>query len=234
MSDSLINKQTSLNSITDKVDFFRFEKIAIDDAKILRIQGYRDLKKIRPVIKRVASTAADETETLIQATAYYRNLGVHRCKNGVLVLSDGTVFKNEAFERFFGNVKQVVVFILTMGHPLDQAIKSYIADDQLLNALFMETAGWLGIEAATKQLSQHLKPLAEQERCRLSPRLGPGYSYKLNGRSVVWPLEQQHTLFKLFKGQKIDVELLESSVMLPKISRSGVFGFLRDKKTSKI
>ncbi|MGI9452558.1 MAG: hypothetical protein ACR2QH_18235 [Geminicoccaceae bacterium] len=230
----MANNQTSQNSMTGDTKLLSFGKIIIDDAKILRIQGYRDLQKVRPVIKRVAAAAARETETLIQSTAYFRNLDVYRCENGVLVLSDGTVFENEAFERFFGDVKQVVVFILSMGHPLDQAIKSYIADDQLLNALFMETAGWLGIEAATKQLSRHLKPLAEQAGCRLSPRLGPGYSYKLNGRSVVWPLEQQHTLFELFKGQTIDVELLESSAMLPKISRSGVFGFISDRETSKI
>jgi len=216
--------------MSDKVTIITFDEIAIDDAKILRIQGYKDLKRVRSVIRQAAAAAARETETLIRSTVCYRNLEVRYCRNGVLELSDGTVFENEVFERFFESVEQIFVFILTMGHPLDQAVKDYIANDQLLDALFLETAGWLGIEAATKQFSLHLKTLAGEKNCRLSPRLGPGYSYKLNGRSVVWPLEQQHTLFRLFKDQEIDVKLLESSVMLPKISRSGVFGILPDTK----
>ncbi|MGI9494067.1 MAG: hypothetical protein ACR2QF_16880 [Geminicoccaceae bacterium] len=226
----MTNIQASQSSMPDKIKLLKPDEIIIDDAKILRIQGYKDLQKVRPVIKHAAAAAARETEKLIQSTVHYRNLDVHRCRDGVLELSDGTVFESEAFERFFRDVEQVVVFILTMGHPLDEAVRSFIANDQLLNALLMETAGWLGIEAATKQLSRHLKTIAEQEGRRLSPRLGPGYSYKLNGRTVVWPLEQQHILFELFKGQTINVELLESSVMLPKISRSGIFGFLSNNK----
>lgn len=203
-----------------------FERIAIEEAKVLRLQGYRDVNRIRPVIKRAASNAARETEELIRPTAYYRTLSVNFCGGGDLKLDDGTTFENEAFQRFLNDAKYVCVFILTMGHPLDDAVKSYIADDQLLNALFLETAGWLGIEAATKQLAKRFGSLARESGCRLSPRLGPGYSYKLDGRSVLWPLEQQQTLFQLFSKPTIDVELLESCAMLPKISRSGLFGFL--------
>lgn len=205
---------------------FAFDRIDIDETKILRIQGYRNLEKIRPVIKCAASAAARETETLIRPAAYYRTLGVRRCEYGSLELDDGTTFENDAFQRFISDVEQVVIFVLTMGHALDEAVSSSIKDDQLLNALFLETAGWLGIESATKQLATHLKRLAQEGGYRLSPRLGPGYSYKLDGRSVLWPLEQQKTLFGLFADTAIDVQILESCAMLPKISRSGMFGLL--------
>lgn len=203
-----------------------FEGLAIDEASILRIQGYRDLGKVRPAIIRAATAAARETESLIHPQVYYRVLKVSCCRGETLKLEDGTVFQNEAFERFLKNVQRVVVFILTMGRGLDKAVVDYISDDQLLNALFLETAGWLGIEAATRKLSVQLRALARDRGYRLSPRLGPGYSYKLDGRSVSWPLEQQQTLFKLFIDDNIDVQILESCAMLPKISRSGIFGFL--------
>lgn len=214
-----------------EIAVLRLAEITINEANILRIQGYRDPRKIRPVIRRAASAAARETEGLVKPIVYFRSLNVRACKDGVLALDDGTLFENEGFDRFLGGVEQVIVFILTMGHPLDQAVKDYIAGDQLLNALFLETAGWLGIEASTKQFSLRLKTLAKEKGLRLSPRLGPGYRYKLDGRSVIWPLEQQHALFKLFEDREIDVELLESCVMLPKISRSGIFGFLPNKKS---
>lgn len=203
------------------------DKITIDEKSILRIQGYRDLQKIRPVIKKLAAEAARETENLICPRGYYRILGVKSCEGRKLELDDGTIFENEAFQRFLEGVQHVVVFVLTMGHPLDKAVINHIANDRLLNALFLETAGWLGIEAATRTLSMRLRAEACERELRLSPRLGPGYSYKLDGRSVLWPLEQQQTLFKLFADDDIDVELLESCAMLPKISRSGIFGFLK-------
>ncbi|MEZ5933318.1 MAG: hypothetical protein R3F54_15475 [Alphaproteobacteria bacterium] len=200
--------------------------IVIDDAKILRLQGYRDLERIRPAIRQAATSSARETEALIKPMVYYRLCHVQRFGGKTLELENSLVFENEAFQRFLEDAQQVAVFILTMGHALDQAVIDYTANDQLLMALFLETAGWLGIEAATKKLSAHLRGQARRSGLRLSPRLGPGYSYKLDGRSVIWPLEQQQTLFKLFAEYPVDIELLESCVMLPKISRSGLYGFL--------
>ncbi|NJO36272.1 MAG: hypothetical protein HC871_00085 [Rhizobiales bacterium] len=202
------------------------DDITIDDARILRLQGYRDLGKVRPAIKRAAASSARETEALIRAQVYYRLCGVRHCQGKTLLLENGLAFENEAFQRFLEDAQQIAVFILTMGHALDQAVIDYTANDQLLMALFLETAGWLGIEAATKRLSAHLRAQARKSGCRLSPRLGPGYSYKLDGRSVIWPLEQQQTLFELFADDPVDIRILESCVMLPKISRSGLYGFL--------
>lgn len=209
-----------------EADTLTFGQINIDEEKILRIQGYRELSKVRPTIKRAAASAARETEALIQPHVFFRFLNVQICKDGVLVLEDDTRFENEAFDRFLHGADQVAIFILTMGSALDKAVIDRIADDQLLNALFLETAGWLGIEAATKNFLKHLTQRTKAQGLRLSPRLGPGYSYKLDGRSVIWPLEQQQTLFKVFQEKDLDVQLLESCAMLPKFSRSGLFGLL--------
>ena len=69
------------------------------------------------------------------------------------------------------------------------------------------------------------------EGLSLGPRLGPGYSYRLEGlpaeKRVEWPLEQQRELISLFGDAKLPIELLESAVMLPKMSRSGLFGIER-------
>lgn len=218
--------QASIFDETDNFADMALDNLAIDETSILRIQGYRDIGRVRPAIKRAAAAAARETEALIRPHVYYRTLNVRYCQGKTLELEDGTVFENEAFERFLKEARRIVVFILTMGHALDKAVVDYITEDQLLNALFLETAGWLGIEAATRTLSIQLRKSARELGHRLSPRLGPGYSYKLDGRSVLWPLEQQQTLFRLFANHPIDIQLLESCAMLPKISRSGIFGVL--------
>ncbi len=204
----------------------KLDRIKVDEAKILRVQGYRDLSAVRPVIARAAAKAARETEEVSKPCAYFREVDVNQCCGRTLELADGTVFENEAFQRFLNGTSKVVVFILTMGRDLDESVKDHIANDRLLDALFMEVAGWMGVEVLTRELSTYLRIEARAYNLRLSPRLGPGYSYKLDGRSVLWPLEQQRSLFGLFDGNPMDVELLESCAMLPKISRSGIFGLL--------
>ena len=200
--------------------------LAIDEASILRIQGYRDLSTVRRPIKRAASSAARLTEELAKPRIYFRTFDVAHCQGKTLSLEGGVTFENEAFGRFLTGAEQIVVFIMTMGEALDEAVIESISSDRLLDALFLEASGWLGIEAATKTLSKHLRELGRPEGRCLSLRLGPGYSYKVDGRDVHWPLEQQQTLFRLFADDPIDVQLLESCAMLPKLSRSGLYGYL--------
>ena len=42
-----------------------------------------------------------------------------------------------------------------------------------------------------------------------------------------WPLEEQKSLFALFEGRAISVQLLDSCAMIPKMSRSGLYGVRR-------
>jgi hypothetical protein len=204
----------------------KLEGLSIDHSSILRIQGYRDLSAVRPAIQRAALSAARASEQLAVPSIFYRRLDVVECEGSSLRLEDGTLFENEAFNRFLARAKQVIVFVLTMGQDLDQSVADKIADDDLLGALFLEAAGWLGVEAATKVLSSHLRSLVHASNLKLSPRLGPGYSYKVDGRSVVWPLEQQQMLFKIFENDPINIRLFESCAMIPKLSRSGIYGLM--------
>jgi hypothetical protein len=95
-----------------------------------------------------------------------------------------------------------------------------------LDALFLETSGWLGIEQATRQFRDYLRALVGPQGYRISCRMGPGYSYKIGDREVSWPLEDQQSLFKVFDGIDLPIRLLESCAMQPKLSRSAIFGLV--------
>ena len=57
--------------------------------------------------------------------------------------------------------------------PLDQRVQDYLAKYEVLQAMFLETAGWLAIEAATRQFGIHLRRKLRPEGLGLSPRMGP-------------------------------------------------------------
>lgn len=198
--------------------------VKVDPVKMLRIHGYRDLEKVRPVIRKAADDIAIEAEGLMAPEAHSLQMAVRSYGDSFMELADGTVFENVDFGNVLDNAPVVVVVILTVGHALDEAVIAAMEKFEPLDALFLETAGWLGIEAATKSFVNDLKKKARANGRRVTRRMGPGYSYKISGRQMNWPLEQQRQLFNLFGDIELPITLLESCAMLPKMSRSGMYG----------
>ena len=198
--------------------------IHIREDRLLRLHGYRDLAKVRPVIISVAEEISRRAEGLASPEIHYKRLKIKHCDANGLVLENGSRFDNIAFEKYLAGVVEVVVFTMTLGKALDEESQVLVEKFEPLEALFLETAGWLGIEWATKQFGDGLRISARQNALRVSCRMGPGYSYSVNGEKVRWSLEDQKPLFDVFDGEYLPIELLESCAMLPKMSRSGLYG----------
>ena len=201
-------------------------RVQIDPVKMLRIHGYKNLEKVRPVIRKAADDIAERAAGLMMPVVHARRIDVSSYDHERLTLVDGTVFDDVAFEHVLDGARTVVVIVMTVGTALDEAVSASMDDNTFepLDALFLETAGWLGIEAATKVFVRDLQDRTKDEGVRVTRRLGPGYQYKVGGESVNWPLEQQRKLFDVFEGEELSVTLMESCAMLPKMSRSGIYG----------
>ncbi|MFQ5995124.1 MAG: hypothetical protein ACE5K1_08500 [Acidiferrobacterales bacterium] len=214
----------SKSSIAQSVEHYVPRKITVRAEPVLRIQGYENPANVRPVIRNTVDTVVAVAQRVFRAEVYARHVGIESCGDGALVLETGTAFHSEAFSAFLSDCEQVVVFVVTVGSELDNVLKNFSKEGQVLEALFLETAGWLGVEAATKSFTQHLRAQAQKRRYRLTRRLGPGYTYKVGARSHEWALSDQKPLFSLFDGVSMSVRLLDSCAMIPKMSRSGLIG----------
>jgi hypothetical protein len=200
---------------------------SLDAAKILRIHGYRDINLVRKDVRGAAERHAEEALKLLKLRFFYQKQPVAGLSNGQLVLGCGTKFECEAFGKILRNSEEVVPFLLSTGKPIDNQIQAYLADFGVLEALFLETAGWIAIEAATRMFALHLRRETTPDGLVLSTRMGPGYAYNLGNAKVTWDLRDQRKLFSLFDGYPLPVKLLDSCAMYPKLSRSGLFGLLR-------
>jgi len=203
---------------------------AIDAHRLLRIHKYTDPGKVRPVILEAAEKAVREAAILSSPTASYVIAEIESLRGGELKLAGGVGFNCAAFEEHLSGSQRLLAFVMTLGPRLDAKTVSLVEDVfEPLDALFLETAGWLTIEAATRKLAADLRTLVAPDGWRLSLRMGPGYEYRLRdgGGRVRWDLTQQAALFELFAGSTLPVELLSSCAMKPKMSRSGVFGLGR-------
>ena len=202
----------------DSEGFQRFVpgEIAIPVEPLLRIHGYRDMPAVRADVRDIAESMAACARELLAVEAYYRRLRIASSSDGRIELETGTAFRSAALGETLEGCQEIFVFVLTLGPRLDEKTQALLQDINVVEALFLETAGWLAVERATKALAQHLWDQVADRGLGLSRRLAPGYAD--------WPLEDQGPLFALFDAVPLPVRLLESYAMMPKNSRSGVYG----------
>ncbi len=208
----------------ESLGHFRSDAITIPVDPLLRMQGYRDPSRIRADVREIATRAAALAETVVTPEAHYRRVAVSDCADGALVLEAGVIFHSEQFATVLRDCREVIAFVLTLGTAIDEETRKLAEKDAIVDALFLETAGWYAVEQAARNFARYLWTLSQKDGYRLSRRLGPGY--------YDWPLEEQADLFRLFEGAPLPVRLLESCAMLPKKSRSGLYGLLPSSYTN--
>jgi len=184
--------------------------------KVLRIQGYRDLSIVREDVREIATKMSARAATLVAPTAIFRRAPIESCDGSSLQLSTGTSFNYGGFEPMFQNCDHVLPFILTLGEELDKEVGQLLEKGEIVEALFLETAGWISIEQASRELAIYLQKEVKKDGLCLTRRFGPGYNE--------WNLLEQKLLFELFSDTELPVRLMESCAMYPKKSRSGLYG----------
>lgn len=193
--------------------------------RILRIQRYSDPKRVRPAIRRAAEEVAALAGELQQPKVSFRRISVKCCEDDTLRLGNGVEFHCRAFPQLLAGVREVVVFVITAGAQLDlKVIELSESGEGLLEALLLETAGWLCLEHATRALISEVRREAELNGCRITRRMGPGYTHRISNMECEWPLLEQREIFRCFGNAEIPVTLMSSCAMLPKMSRSGLVG----------
>lgn len=213
-----------------QVSGWRSHGLEIDPDRILRVHGYSDpARRVRRPIHEAAVRASLNTAALAAPEASHMRRAILRCEGGELEIEGGHSFSCPAFDRLLAGCTHVDAFVLTLGPGIETAVAELNEKSEMLDALFYETAGWLLIEQASRQLGAELRARADGEGMAVMFRIGPGYDYRGDEDvRVRWDLEQQRELFAMFRDAPLPVELLESCVMLPRMSRSGLFG-LRPK-----
>jgi hypothetical protein len=197
---------------------------AVHGDRILRIQRYSDLTRVRPVIRRAADAMARHAESLSDPAVAYVRAPIAALDEEALAIGEGPRFHCRAFATQLRGCTEIAAFVLTVGPALPERVVELVEAGDLLEGLLLETAGWLAIEDATRQFKVHLRAEMQALGRRITSRMGPGYSYRIGGSMHAWPLQEQGALFGLFEGADLPVSLMHSCAMVPKMSRSGLYG----------
>lgn len=208
------------------VELLQFQPSArhVSAQRILRIQGYSDPMTVRPAIAQAARMMAVKAVELCHAQLAMRQLGVSGIDSTGVELESVYRLNSPAFEDRLRGCDEVVVFVLSCGSQLDRAVVDFADSGDLLEAVLLESAGWLCLEDATRQFKHLIRDRAATRDKRITSRMGPGYSYPLEDRQVSWPLEDHPNLFDILGGVRLPAALMSSFAMNPKLSRSGLYG----------
>jgi hypothetical protein len=217
----------------DKGDcVFEPKTVGLRFEQVLRMQKYKDLSRVHPEILSIAEAMTALAVKALKPAVHFKRIPLKVITSDALILETGTRFHSKAFEKYLSECDEVAVFVMTLGSALDEIELDMASSDKLVEAVFLETAGWLGIEQLTKLFSTHLRKLVASDGLRLGRRMSPGYTFRVEGAMCDWSLEDQKLIFDIFDKKKLAVSLLDSCAMSPKMSRSGLYG-LRQKNEAR-
>ncbi|OPL13558.1 MAG: hypothetical protein AVO38_13160 [delta proteobacterium ML8_D] len=113
---------------------------------------------------------------------------------------------------------EIVCFVATIGTIIEEEINGLIAQNRLSEAYVLDAMGSVAVEDMVEQFHQCRRAPFFSEDKSVTLRFSPGY--------CDWPVTEQKKLFSLFDSEPPGIELLDSCLMQPRKSVSGVFGLV--------
>jgi hypothetical protein len=201
------------------VDVLTLARPRVEPTLILRLQKYRNPEAAPVQVGQAAEAAAALAETLVEPQARLLRVPVRRVEpEGAVLLADPIRFQSRALARLLRGATEAILFLLTLGPKLETRAQELMGEEQFLEALLLDTAGWVAVDALAKALRGRLLAEARARGLRLTHRMAPGYAD--------WRLEEQRILFSAFEEDALPIQLTEACVMLPRKSISGVYGLI--------
>ncbi|MDR7419405.1 MAG: hypothetical protein QN178_10910 [Armatimonadota bacterium] len=189
----------------------------VDPDRVLRLQGYRDLARVPPLVKDAAARMASLAEMLVEPRGWLRRMRVRGVDPaGRLCLDEGIEFHSLAAARLLRDAREAALVILTIGPALEHRVREMLAADQSVEGLLLDTVGWAAINALLSQTRIHLATDARAHGLRVGARMAPGLDD--------WALEEQRALFNAFGDAGLTVILTDTYGMVPNKSASGLYG----------
>lgn len=190
---------------------------AIPPDLVLRLQKYRDLGRVPPVVREAAQVAAADASGLVEpAAVVWRGSVTAVDPGGVVTLDQVHCFHSRTLARLLAESTEAYVFVMTLGPALEARTQRLLEEKLYVEAVLLDTAAWAAIELLRQALKRCLAAEARARGHVLTARLGPGHGD--------WAVDEQPRLLGIFDDVPLPVTVNEFACMLPRKSVSGLFG----------
>jgi hypothetical protein len=118
--------------------------------------------------------------------------------------------------------ESLAIFLCTAGQEAGEFSRKLMSERDYLKGYISDIAGSEVVEAAADLMQDILKKDVEENGLKITNRFSPGY--------CGWDVAEQHKLFSFVPGDFCGIRLLDSALMDPVKSVSGVIGIGREVK----
>jgi hypothetical protein len=176
-----------------------------------RLGSRQTIRKVQAWTKELAAMVEPKViytvEPIVEATA------------SSLELKNGVSLKSSKLARALRDSFAVVCFVATLGSEIEETINLLSQRDKYSEAAVVDAVGSAGTESLVESFHRDVERRFRSQGHGVTLRFSPGY--------CDWPISEQVKVFKLVNAQAIGVKLLDSGLLIPCQSASGVFGITR-------
>jgi hypothetical protein len=196
----------------------------IGNDELAKLLGSQKKKSLPMSIKKKVQTARQKLKRLIKPSLHYRIVKPSVMDIDVVQLGEIVEFTSANLANTLTNAEKIVCFVGTIGTGVEHEINRLLSKQKLADAYILDAMASVAVENMIDRFQDLMANQFSAEHRTVTLRFSPGY--------CDWPVTQQKKLFKIFDPKEIDVELLDSCLMQPRKSISGVFGITPQESES--
>jgi cobalamin-dependent methionine synthase I len=155
---------------------------------------------------------------------HYRIVKPRVTDNDAVQLGETVEFTSANLANTLTNAEKIVCFVGTIGTGVEHEINRLLSKQKLAEAYILDAMASVAVENMIDRFQDLMANQFSAEHRTVTLRFSPGY--------CDWPVTQQKKLFKIFDPKQLNVELLDSCLMKPRKSISGVFGITPQESES--
>jgi hypothetical protein len=196
----------------------------IKNDELAKLLGGQKKKSLPKSISKKVQNARQKLNRLIKPRLHYRIVKPRVRDKDVVQLDEMVEFTSAKLAKTLKNAEKIVCFVGTIGTGVENEINRLLGKQKLADAYILDAMASVAVENMIDRFQNLMETRFSAEDRTVTQRFSPGY--------CDWPLTQQKKLFNIFDTKEIDVELLDSCLMKPRKSISGVFGITPEKSES--
>jgi hypothetical protein len=199
-----------------------FDNLKIDRQELYLLMGYGNKVPDQPFLDLIDGMLNELSGCCTPEYGYVIHPGQQidneHLQIGEAVLQPGKIITSSVREAEF-----FAVFVATVGKGFDRWNQSVKSEDDMVRTFFADSLGSVLAEACTMVMLERIECEMSAQGLFVSNSYSPGY--------CDWKLTEQRKIFSFFPEQFCGVTLLDSCLMLPIKSISGLIGI--GKKVKK-
>ena len=196
----------------------------VENDELAKLLGGQKKKSLPNSINKKVQTARQKLKRLIKPSVHYRIVKPSIMDNDVVQLDETVEFTSAKLAKTLKNAEKIVCFVGTIGSGVEHEIKRLLGKQKLADAYILDAMASVAVENMIDRFQDLMENRFDEEDRTVTFRFSPGY--------CDWPVTQQKKLFNIFDTKEINVELLDSCLMKPRKSVSGVFGITPQESES--